>query len=256
MNSNPTVGLFCKTCKLDLDWLYFGLNSFKKNWSHGDTTQIVVVADLNCEPELSKWDLTGVSVLYLKPWADGYSHAMAMKMCADIFMPNADMILMFDSDMILTRPTSLADLLVDDKPTIYYDPWDSNLDPETRASSRKVWLPAVQRTTGRTLDVDWMVSPLWLFWWSTFVGARSIIEEHTRLPFLQAVYSSHPYDWTQFMSHPVSFCDMQTLGLYASQFERGMYNFKQKTPTTDLPVQQFWSHQPIDEVRDQLVWMT
>jgi hypothetical protein len=251
MNPPLKVGLFAKTFKPDLDWLYFGLSSFKRNWSY-ESTDILVVAEPNCEPEMTKWDLSRVSTVYVKPWPDGYCHAMAMKMCADIFMPRADLILLFDSDMILTTPTSLADLMVNERPTLYYDDWHSDLDQATRLISKRVWSPAVFRTTGRTLEVDWMVSPLWLFWRSTFAGARYIIENHTRMPFLQAVYSTHVYDWKNFLSHPVSFCDMQTLGLFASEFETHQYDIQKRTLASAVPVRQFWSHQPIDEVKAQL----
>lgn len=250
--NTPKVGLFCKTFKPDLDWLYFGLSSIKRNWSY-EPTEILVVAEPDCEPEISRWKLSQVRTVYVKPWADGYCHAMAMKMTADIFMPEADLILLFDSDMILTKPTSLPDLLVNEMPTLYYDDWHSDLDPMTRQVSKKVWAPAVYKSTGYTLQVDWMVSPLWLFWRSTFAGARGLIEYRTGMPFLQAVYSAHPYDWKAFMSHPITFCDMQTLGLYANEFEPHVYNIKKRTADMSSPILQNWSHQPIEEVKSQLL---
>lgn len=250
--NTPKVGLFVKTFKPDLDWLYFGLSSFKRNFSYENST-ILVVAEPDCEPEISRWKLSQVRTVYVRPWPDGYCHAMAMKMCADVFMPEAALILLFDSDMFLTRPTSLADLLTNELPTIYYDDWHSDLDPMTRLVSKKVWSPAVFKSTGRTLEVDWMVNPCWLFWRTTFYGARKLIENHTQMPFLQAVYSAHVYDWHAFLSHPVTFCDMQTLGLYASEFEQHLYNLKRRTADMSSPIVQNWSHQPIEEVKSQLL---
>lgn len=250
--TSPKLGLFVKTFKSDLEWLYFGLSSFQRNWNYLPT-EIVVVAEPDCEPEISRWKFTQVRTVYVRPWPDGYCHAMAMKMCADHFLPEVDLILLFDSDMVLTKQTSLHHLLVKGMPVLYYDDWHSDLDPMTRVVSKKVWAPAVYRSTGRTLDVDWMVNPLWLFWWSTFAGARGLIEHHTGLPFLQAVYSGHQYDWQAFMNHPVTFCDMQTLGLYANEFEPHLYNIKKRTADMSSPITQYWSHQPIDEVKSQLM---
>lgn len=251
MKNSLKVGLFVKTFKADLDWLFFGLSSFKRNWSY-ENSEILVVAEPDCEPAITKWGISQVRVVYVRPWPDGYTHAMAMKMCADIFMPAADLILLFDSDMVLTRLTAPADLLINELPTIYYDVWHSDLDPNTRMVSKKVWSPAVFKSTGRTLDVDWMVSPAWLYWRSTFSGARSLIENHTGMPFLQAVYSSHQYDYTDFMAHPMTFCDMQTLGIYANESERHLYSFRQRAPDLDLPITQFWSHLPVEEARAKL----
>lgn len=254
MSNTPRVGLFTKTFKPDLDWLYFALTSIKRNWSY-ESTEILVVAEPDCQPEITKWNFSQVRVVYIKPWPDGYTHAMAMKMCADVFMPDADLILLFDSDMVLTKPTSLADLLTNELPTLYYDEWHSDLDPNVRMVAKKVWSPPVFKSTGRTLGVDWMVSPVWLFWRSTFYGARQLIEEHTGMPFLQAVYSSHQYDYTNFMAHPMTFCDMQTLGIYASESQAHKYNIRIRTRDMSLPLRQFWSHQSVEEVRSQLTAM-
>ena len=67
------------------------------------------------------------------------------------------------------------------------------------------------------------------------------------MPFLQAVYSSHRYDWKKFTEHPMTLCDMQTLGIYASLYEPHRYSIRQRNKSTDSPIKQFWSHQPIKE---------
>lgn len=252
------VGIFCKTCKADLAWLYFALSSFRQNWRHPwEMTDLVVVADPDCEPEITRWDFKNVRVVYTPPWPDGYCHAMAMKLCADIFCDRAELIVLFDSDMMLLRPTSLFDLLVCENPVIVYDIWHSDIDQTTRQMAKKVWVPAVRRSMGRDLDRDWMVSPKWLYWPSTFRGARSLIESHHRMPFLQAVYSAHPYDWQQFASHPMTLCDMQALGIFAHEYEQHKYVFWLRSAApAETAIKQFWSHAPIDEAKPFIVSAT
>lgn len=239
------AGIFCKTFRPDLGWLYFAVSSVIQNWRHPwEHTDFVVLADSDCEPEISRWGFDRIRVIYTHPWPDGYCHAMALKLCADIVCPTSEIIFMLDSDMMLVRPTELSDLMEEGRPLLTHDSWDSTLDPETRQMAKQVWGPAVRRSMGCDLDRDWMVSPQWLFWISTFRGARTLIETHCKLPFLQAVYSAHPYDWNLFSSHPMTLCDMQALGLYASRYEPHRYTIRQKTATEDPPIKQFWSHAP------------
>jgi len=151
--------------------------------------------------------------------------------------------------MMLVRPTGLEDILAGGVPSLYYDVWHSDFEQGTRAMSRQVWPPAVWRSMGRTLEVDWMVTPLWLYWASTFKGARSAIEAYRGMPFLQAVYSDVPYQWQKFPEHPFSLCDMQALGIYASESEKHKYSIRQLDGPLDMPVKQFWSHAPFEEAK-------
>lgn len=242
------VGLFCKTCAADLRWFRLALASFRKYWRHPDSLWTVVF-DRDCGPQLIDEDLRGVRQFFIEPWPDRYCHAMAMKACADLFT-GCELVLMFDSDMMMTRPTELDDLLVDGRPCIYFEEW--NNEPHSLMAHR-VWGPASMRSTGRLLDRDYMRAPLWIYWASTFQHARKLVEEHTRVPFLQAVYSSHPYDWHNFDNHPMSFCDMENLAMAAQLLERSRYNFIPVNEHEELPVKQFWSHSDFGVARLEMV---
>ena len=245
------IGLFCKSCKEDLPWLAQAIKSFQSNWLHPwDRTQWVLAMDAAAYESLIQHgiDLAHVDVRYVEPWPDRYAHAMAMKACADIFCDEANLILIFDSDMILSKPTGLADLMVAGKPPLCFEHWSCERDADIRRVAKSVWGGASIRSTGCELDRDWMVSPAWIFWPSTLKGARRLVELHRKLPFLQAVYSRAIYDWRNFTLHPMTFCDIENLGLYASRFESDKYSIMELKDYRS-PVTQFWSHGSIEAAR-------
>lgn len=240
MNQPKKLGLFCKTFKDDLPLLFHALQSFRQNWT--DKTEILIVAEPDCQPEIDRWAFPNTRTVYVQPWPCGYCHAMATKLCADLYLRDCRLILLFDSDMLLMRPTGLTDLMPDCRPSIVYDVWHSDLDPAERDVSWRVWGPAVRRSMGVDLDRDFMVEPCWLYWSSTFQGAREMIESHRQMPFGQAVYCNYRYEWTKFMDHPMKLCDMQALGVYAFRNEQHLYRFEQRTAASNCPIRQNWSH--------------
>lgn len=244
MMNPPRIGLFCKTFKPDLPWLFHALQSIELNWRHDwASTELLVVAEPDCESDMRRWAFTHVKVRYVYPFPCGYCHAMMTKLCADLYLRTCRLIWLFDSDMLLTRPTTLDDIAPGGMPRLIYDEWHSDFDSPTRETSRRVWVPAVKRSMGLDLDRDWMVNPLWVYWSSTFQGARELIESHRQMPFLQAVYCPHRYDWRAFTEHPMALCDMQALGLYAHQHEAHLYAIGRKTSAAiEGPIRQAWSH--------------
>jgi hypothetical protein len=233
------LGCFCKTFRDDFDFFRLALASFRENLK--EPAQFTVVLDRDCQ-ELAHNEplLDGVQVFFIDPWPDKYAHAMAMKACADLFT-ECDLILLFDSDMMLTKQVELSDLMVDGKPAIYFGEWN-DLNPE-RVVARQVWGPASVRSLGLELDRDYMVAPLWLFHASTFRNARQMVEKKAHKPFLYAVYSDHVYDWRKFLDHPMSFCDIENLGMAAYTYEYLFYRWiKIDGIRPQLPVKQHWSH--------------
>jgi len=242
------AGLFCKSCVKDLAWLKQAIRSIQTNWKHPwQDTQWVIAMDSEAylSPGMQELDRRHIEFRYVEPWPDRYTHAMAMKACADLFCHDAEIILVFDSDMVLSRPTDLTDLLRlgNGRPALMFEHWHSERDPATRAMAQMVWGAASIRSTGIVLDRDWMVCPTWLFWPSTFAGARGLVEVHHKMPFLQAVYSKMVYDYRLFPSHPMTFCDIENLGIYASKFEPHRYEITQMGLTDfDGVVVQRWSY--------------
>lgn len=240
-NTPIKLELFCKSFQDDLGLLKAAILSFCQHL-HGPWKMTVVLDRGNKPPTLES---DRIKYLFVQPWGDGYCHAMATKMCADLYCPEADILLLFDSDMELASASALDQLLDElGRPRVWWQDWDS-ADP-VRQVARRVWVPAVYRSTGQTLDRDWMVAPTWLWWPSTFRRARRLVELHTQLPFLQAVYSTHPYNWQKFLEHPMTLCDIELLGLSAHEFEPAKYAFLKRDAVTacQFPdrIRQGWSH--------------
>ena len=63
-----------------------------------------------------------VEFYYVKPWPDGYTFQMYTKMTADDFS-DAELIILWDSDVMLTGPANLGWLYWDRRPIIEYQEW-------------------------------------------------------------------------------------------------------------------------------------
>jgi hypothetical protein len=136
--------------------------------------------------------------------------------------------------------------LVDGNPLIEYLPWEE----PSQEVARRIWPKVVRESAGIELPVDYMVSRPWLFWRSTFVGARHLIEKHKKTSFTAAVYSSAPFDWTKYEFHPFTFCDLETLYYYGANFGTGKYHLAKGVRPT--PFKDYWSHTPFEQVQPEL----
>jgi hypothetical protein len=236
-----TFGVFVKSFRLDLGWLAYSLQLLEKFWL-GEPPEVVIALDPDCQEITSQWGLRWPRYVYTEPWQDGYSHAMALKACADQFLPQSELILLLDSDTMLTGPCSVADITLEDKPVIEFRHW--NDDDAELATSRQVWQPVSLASTGLELAVDFMVSVPRVYWRSTFALTRACVEQHHQKPFLEALRRDHPYDWRAFLAHPKSFCENQTLSMIATLTEPSRYVIR----NPDLagwfktPFKQYWSH--------------
>jgi hypothetical protein len=135
------------------------------------------------------------------------------------------------------------------KPVIEYLRWDH---PD-REVAHRIWPRVVKESTGLELPVDYMVKPDWMFWRSTFAGARGLVESHSGRTFDSEVYSSATYDWTQYEFHPFTFCDLQNLALYGAQVESEKY-FLWDVEKVSRPnsIVDYWSHTPFESVQPEL----
>jgi hypothetical protein len=240
-----TLGIFVKSFWDDLGWLAYSLQLLEKFW-RGEPPSVVVMLDEDCEEVTRLWGLRWPRYIYVKPWQDGYCHAMAMKACADQFLPESDLIMLLDSDTMLTEPCSVSDVTDREHPVIEFRLWNDN-DPELRVS-RQVWQPVSLASTGLELAVDFMVGRMpRIYWRTTFGLARNTIETHHQKPFLEAVHSDQPYDWTAFLAHPKTLCENQTLAMVGALMETSRYSIRNldlEGPFT-TPFVQHWSHAPL-----------
>lgn len=246
-----TTSIFVKGCRDQLHWLCYCLQFLEKNWAEWKQSDVVVLLDPDCEEIVKDWGVFA-NYVYEDYWPDRYMHALYSKAIADQYC-KGDIILLVDSDTMLTRAASLADFMKGDRLFLSYLLWGREFDAG-RKVALNLWPRVVKESTGLDLPVDYMVGRPWLFWRSTFAGARSLVEKHRDMPFKEAVYSEVPFDWTHYPEHPFTFCDLETLGLYAALCEPNKYqmvNFEDHL--VPEPFEDLWSHTPFsNELRSRL----
>jgi len=130
-------------------------------------------------------------------------------------------------------------------------PWEMERDAGQKVAM-ELWPRVVKESTGLDLPVDYMVARPWLFWRSTFSGARELVENHKQDLFYDAVYSEAEFDWHNYPNHPFTFCDLENLGLYAAGAEPEKYWI---TDYREHAVPEFfadiWSHTPFTPLLQQ-----
>ena len=220
--------------KRDLAWLCYCLSFLRKNWKEPDS-RIIVRLEEDCREIVKDWGLE-VAYRYVRRWPDGYTFQMYQKMISDDYT-DAELLLLVDSDLMLISPASLADLMSNGKPIIYYLEWGESPIAE------RVWRKPTSRVMGIDLDKDYMISAPFLYWRDTFSKTRLQIVNTTGKGFFEAVYSGTPFEATRFLEHPMTFADFEALNLYAAKFQADRYSLRplQKRPK-DSPFRLFWSH--------------
>jgi hypothetical protein len=227
-----SVSIFIKSWHRDLRWLGCALQSIYQHWKEPET-EIVVVVDQDCEgllfgPEfrLPKGCEIPGKVLYVRPWTDGYCHAMYIKTMADEFC-RGDYILLTDSDCLLTQDSDLRDLTTKgprrfiprQMPIIPYLGYDDHhqeypFSPWKKVTERLVCQPTYRHYMGRV--------PI-LYRRETFAAMRQYLSRLHGRAYWDLVYSGVPFDPITFLSHPITLMDYDLLGYYADHFEHDRY---------------------------------
>jgi hypothetical protein len=162
---------------------------------------------------------------------------MYCKMTADDFS-DAALIILWDSDVMLTAPASLDRLLWNGKPIIEYQEWG-----EAVTNSERVWRGPTSRMVGMNLDGEYMCGVPFIYWRETFSKTRNQIARTHRRSFLDCIYSDVPFKAESFLSHPMKLADFEALGLCAARFEPHRYSFRPNNARPlDWPFKLYWSH--------------
>lgn len=222
----------------DLIWLVHSLQLLFK-YLKGDF-KVVVRLDADCHPIVKEW---GVPVRYCylhHPWPDGYSHAMYQKMIADDYVDwDTDVIWLLDSDHMLMHEAHVDQFFSDGKPIVHYAQWDE-LPPDYARVAQVKWCEPTQRAIGIPLDRDYMITPPMAFYPDTFRSVRQRITSINAKSLIDFAYSDVPFKAANFMDHPMTICDYETLGLYAASFESDRYAIR--PVPKEWPFKVFWSH--------------
>jgi hypothetical protein len=235
--------VFIKGCRSQLHWLSYALQLLEKNWQ--SPGNFIVLLDLDCADIVRHWGLSRTRYLFVDPWPDPYMHALWCKAEADLYTVT-DPVMMIDSDTMLSEPAKVEDFMAGDRLILPYLSWDT----PSQEPARSIWPKVVKNSTGLDIPYDFMVTRPWIYWRSTFEGARRLVENYWHKDFKEAVYSDYHYDWTRYGKHPFTFCDLENLGLYAYLEQRDQYDFREGQPKT--PFLDMWSHTEFSEVQERL----
>lgn len=244
------VAIVYVSYRRDLIWLVHSLQLLFKHLK-GDY-QVVVRLDEDCRDVVKEW---GVPVRYSylsHGWPDGYSHAMYQKMIADDYVDwDTDVIWLLDSDHMLMRPAHVNDFFHGGLPILHYKEW-RDLPPEYARIAQDRWAPPTERALGIPLTRDYMITPPMAFWTDTFRSVRQRITSVTEKSFIDATYSATPFKAENFLGHPMTICDYETLGLYAATFEKHLYAVR-PVPKEEWPFRVYWSHGPLPPELGELI---
>ena len=223
-----TTDLLIRSYRGDFGWLAYALKSLHARSSGFRHIHIVV-------PQGDKHllsHLTQETVHECPNYADDYLGQQVTKLMADTYT-GADYIMCWDSDTIPTQPLSPADLIIEGKPVIYYEPYEK--------VGREPWQPIVSEILGWMPDYEFMrrhpfTYPRWFF-----QEVRAYLEDRHGQS-LEKYICSRPYR---------SFSEFNVLGAYA--WERHPDKFTWRDPHSDpVYVRQFYSWDGLDAHREEV----
>ena len=221
--------------KRDLPWLHYSLQLIQKYWT--PVGRVIVRLDEDCRPAVENWTLSGVDYYYVKPWPDGYGFQMFCKLTADDYS-DADVIVLWDSDLMLTGPANLGWIFWDGKPIIEWQEWC-----EAVSNSEKIWRKPTSIMMGMELEKEYMCGAPFIFWRETFSKCRHQIAKTHRRSVRDCLYSETPFRADNFLNHPHKWADYEGLGLTAAQLEPDRYLFRHnRDRPRDWPWKLYWSH--------------
>jgi hypothetical protein len=232
------ISILYVSYRQDLVWLVYSLQLLFK-FLRGEF-QVVVRLDENCRDVVQTWRLPVRYVFLNRVWPDGYTHAMYQKMISDDYIDwDTDIIWMLDSDHILMREARLEDFFYGGKPIVHYAEWDE-LPPDYRRVAQAKWKAPTQRALGLELDREYMIIPPMAFYPDTLRTVRQRITALNSKSLIDLAYSDVPFRAENFLSHPMTICDYETLGLYAAKFEADRYAIRHVPK--EWPFKVYWSH--------------
>ncbi len=216
----PNIWIQIHTFNRDLAWTDYHLQSFRKYCS-GFAGVAIIVPTLDIDlflPFEAKYSTPECPVLirtFLEYPGKGFCHHMANICSADIFTPQASMILHVDPDCLWTKPTTPYDYLVDDKPVLLIEPFEAI--SRSANPGRCIWKGVVENALKYPVKYETMcrhpaVHHKWLY-----REVRDHIESRHQVPFTDYVLRGQN-------RFPHEFAEFPTLGAHAVQFHADKYH--------------------------------
>ena len=200
--------IFIKTCSHDADYHRYCLESIEKFCSGFGGVNVV-------EGDHPK----------------GYLEQQVVKLHADTYCPEADYILVNDSDTLFTEPVTPESFMRDGKPMWFYTPLES-----VSQDARKTWVPVMTDFMGQKPPAEFMRRQPFMF-------PTWILKE-----FREFCQKKRHVGITDYVMAQRQFSEYNCLGFYAWVHHRDAFSWvNTDEETLPLRVNQFWSHDPIEK---------
>jgi hypothetical protein len=164
----------------------------------------------------------------------GMLHHMHIIMHSDLYCPDANFILHFDSDCVFTEPVTPEDYFVNGNPVLMYASFDWLF---TQQANLLMWQAATVNAIGGDVKFETMRRHPAVHYRELYPLARAAIEKHTGKNMIQFMRE-------QKNEFPQSFCEYVTLGNVAWREMRNKYHWRDQQ-TEGFPsskLHQSWSH--------------
>lgn len=244
MPKMPSLTIFIKSWLQDLNWLEYALRFIECNWIY-PRTEVVVVLDEDCADAIN-FDSFGLdlTVYFVQPWADGYSHAMWIKTKADLFS-QTDLILLTDSDCMLEYRSDIDDLMCKGRPYIPYLTYEEH----NRQHPYSPWQKVTRAAFLEEPVLHYMGREPILYHRNTFPAMRAFLHELHGKPYDVLVRSEVPFDYLKFGEHPITLMDYDFLGTFAHKREADLYEFRHlhEMPVNKWKQHHSWTQNPEDQ---------
>ena len=239
------VALLMVSYRKDFDFAVYAMKSALK-YATGFSQRVVIVPNDDVLLFYTPARQLGFEVIgFDERPGKGMLHHMAVICEADIWLPEADAVMVLDSDTMFTRPVTPDDFMQDGKPVILRE----RFEDFRSYSSRYSWKTCVRSAVG--IDPEWETMCRF-----PMIHLRGTLEM-TRL--LIAIHTKQ--DWKEYIlsgpnAFPQSFAEFPTLGAVAIEHFREQYHFvdyRRGEPCAIGPevVKQFWSHGGLDMINDR-----
>ena len=199
--------IFIKTCSHDADYHRYCMESIDKFCS----------------------GFGGVTVIE-GDHPQGYLEQQVVKLHADTYCPEADFILVTDSDTLFTEPVTPESFMRDGKPIWYQTPKSSI------QGAARCWFPVMEKFFGEPPEYEFMrrqpfMFPAWI------------------LPKLREFcFERHSRKMSQYVMESGKFSEWNMAGAFAWKYHRDAFSWiNTDEETLPLRVNQFWSHDPIEK---------
>lgn len=159
-----STSIFIKSYAGDLKWLHYCLRSIRKFGSGFD--EITLVIDESCRNLMGEFDLSGVNLVHVPDWPNGYIQQQAIKLCADQWV-SSEFILFVDSDCIFHMPFSPESFLRDGKPVLMKTKYEN-------LGVGEVWKPITEAVVGWPVEFEYMRQLPFMYRRDTLTAFRNV----------------------------------------------------------------------------------